>query len=335
MSTNRVTPVHLALSICILGLLFLSACSAPAPAYYAEKEAGNMEAPVSLPAAPERTTIDLVSGGQAEGRVFDSGETTTQAVERLVIKNAQLSIVVDEPPTSMDRISRMADEMGGFVVSAQMYQTTLESGAQVPRASITIRVPAEKLNDALARIKQESDQDPLSENISSQDVTSEYTDLQSRLRNLQNTEAQLTKIMESATKTEDVLSVYSQLAQVREQIEVIQGQIKYYEQSAAMSAISVDLIANEAVQPLTIGGWQPVGVAKDAVQALINTLKFLANAFIWIVIFLVPVLVVFYLIFTLPVSLLWRAWRRRRARAKQAKQNDTASAPIDLQPPQA
>ena len=56
--------------------------------------------------------------------------------------------------------------------------------------------------------------------------------------------------MEEATKTEDVLSVFNQLTQVREQIEVIKGQMQYYEQSAALSSISVELYANAAVQPV-------------------------------------------------------------------------------------
>jgi hypothetical protein len=110
----------------------------------------------------------------------------------------------------------------------------------------------------------------------------------------QAAEDQLTEIMGSANRTEDVLAVYNQLVQVREQIEVIKGQMQYYEQSAAMSAISVDLLANAAVQPLTVGGWQPEGTAREAVQALINTLKTLGSLVIWIVIWLVPVLLVLF-----------------------------------------
>ena len=82
------------------------------------------------------------------------------------------------------------------------------------RADITIRVPAEKLNDALSRIKNESDQEPLSQGIDSQDVTKDYTDLQSILHNEEATEAQLQKFMEQATTTEDVMRVYSELVQV-------------------------------------------------------------------------------------------------------------------------
>lgn len=241
-------------------------------------------------------------------------------VNRLVVKNAKLSIVVTDPSKSLDTISSMAEELGGFVVTANLYHSQLDSGVEVPRGAITIRVKAESLDEAVSRIEAESSRDPLNKTIESQDVTKEYTDLQSRLRNLEDAEAQLREIMGSASKTEDVLNVYNQLTQVREQIEVIKGQIQYYEQAAALSEIAVDLLANEAVQPLTIGGWQPVGVAKNAVQALINTLKFLVNVAIWVIILVIPVAGIFYLVFVLPLTLVWRAWRRRRKIRKQTAQ---------------
>jgi hypothetical protein len=308
--------VKLMLMTSILAFI-VSACAsmaAPTPAY----EGDFAGAPAMAPEA----AADL-----AKGEINSSIANVAQAADRIVIKNANLSIFVADPGNTMDVISRMADDMGGFVVSANLYHSTLESGAEVPRASITVRVPAERLNEALEQIRSQSDQDPLNERIDSQDVTKDYTDLQSRLRNLQNTEAQLTEIMDDAIRTEDVLSVYNRLVEIREQIEVIQGQINYYEESAALSAIAVELIANEAVQPLTIGGWQPVGVAKNAVQTLIDTLKFVANAAIWIVIYILPVLLVLYLIFVLPLSLLWKAWRRRRARGKAVQPAQPQASP--------
>jgi hypothetical protein len=197
-----------------------------------------------------------------------------------------------------------------------MSEMILDNGSKAPQASITIRVPSERFNEAMKMIKEESSQLPISENISSQDVTAEYTDLESRLRNLEAAEAKLQEIMASAFSTEDVLSVYNQLVQVREQIEVIKGQIKYYEESAAMSAISINLLANAAVQPLTIGNWQPVGTALNAIRALINTLEFLGDLVINVILYLLPVLLILYLIFVLPLSLVWRAWRRSRSKGK-------------------
>ena len=298
------------LYVLLCALIFVTACS-PAASLAPEME---QAAPFEAPAFGK--SVDSAGNvfRQAESEV-SPGSSQAQA-ERLVIKNASLSIIVDDPVKVMDSITQLADELGGFVVSANLSETFLDSGVKVPSANITIRVPAELFNDALRRIKAETTELPQYENINSQDVTSEYTDLASRLRNLESAEAKLNEIMDEAIRTEDVLSVYNQLVQVREQIELIKGQMKYYEESAAMSAISVELVANEAVQPLTIGGWQPVGTAKDAIQALINTLKVLGNFVIWAVLFLLPVLGVLYIIFVLPLSLLWRAWRRRRAKIK-------------------
>ena len=243
------------------------------------------------------------------------------SVERIVIKNASLDIVADHPDQVMDAIGKMAEDMGGFVVSANLYQDSLPSGAQVPRASITIRVPAERLDEAISRIEQQSDRPVQNKTINSQDVTREYTDLQSRLRNLEAAESQLLKIMDQATKTEDVLSVYNQLTQVREQIEVTKGQIQYYEQSARLSSISANILPAELVQPLSIGGWQPVGVARDAVQALINGLQILANVAIWLLLFMLPILLVIFL----PLFFIGRGLLRWRARRKEKQVAQSAS----------
>lgn len=270
---------------------------------------------MEAPAAPES------SAGNSNVNYID--QSTGAEVERLVVKNAKLSIVVNDPSDSVDRISRMADAIGGFVVSTNLYQTELENGAKVWRATMAIRVPVETLNDAIEQVKAESQQDPITETVNSQDVTGEYTDQKSRLRNLESAEEQLTKIMESAVKTEDVLTVYSELVRNREQIEVIKGQIKYYEESAAMSSISIELIPDEAMQPLTIGGWQPVGILKDAVQGLIDTLKVLYEVIVRLVINVLPVLAILYVIFVLPFMLIIRSWRRRRALRKQTAKEAT------------
>ena len=273
----------------------------------------NLSSPEVPGAAP--SIQGIVSGD----RVAVSGEKSTYALEqtaasvdRLVIKNASLSIAVNDPLKSMDTISHMAEAMGGFVVSADMYQQALSNGVKVPQVSMTIRVPADRLDEALTTIKAETDQPIISENESSQDVTAEYTDLNSRLTNLQAAEKQLQEIMASATKTEDVLSVYSQLVSVREQIELIKGQMKYYEQSAALSSVSSQLIANAAVQPISIAGWQPAGVAKEALQSLINTLQSLANFGIRLAILYVPILLVIFVPIGLIIWGIVRLVRRGR-----------------------
>jgi len=270
--------------------LLLTACAAAASKQRApnfSSGSGVTEMQVPAPAAQPLLPDSSTKSSYAVDQVATS-------VDRLVIKNASLSMAVNDPQKSMENISNMAEAMGGFVVTADMVQQSLSNGSKVPQVSMTIRVPAEKLDEALATIKKETDQPIISENESSQDVTAEYTDLNSRLTNLQAAEKQLQEIMASATKTEDVLSVYSQLVSVREQIELIKGQMKYYEQSAALSSISIQLIANAAVQPITIAGWQPGGVAREAIQSLIHTLQSIANFGIRTVLLYLPTLLVIF-----------------------------------------
>jgi hypothetical protein len=286
----------------------LSACApAGSPALDTVSERGLVEEevagapPMEEPAAP--------------GADFDFQGQTGETTERLVIKNASLELVVDAPEKSMETIGKMAESFGGYVVSANLFQNVLADGQDVPGVNITVRVPAERLDEALARIEAESDRLPLNKNIDSQDITSDYTDLQSRLRNLEAAEEQLMEIMGSATKTEDVLNVFNQLTSVREQIEVVKGQIQYYDRSVALSAISVQLIANEAVQPISTGGWEPVGVVKDAIEALLEGLQVLATAVIWIGLVILPILLVIALPIYVVIRLVIRARRRKRGSA--------------------
>ena len=63
--------------------------------------------------------------------------------------------------------------------------------------------------------------------------------------------------LEKATKTEDVLTVFHERTNTRQQIEVLQGKMKFYEQSAALSEIDVNILATASIAPIEIAGWQP------------------------------------------------------------------------------
>ncbi len=257
-------------------------------------------------------------------------EDVTTSQERIVIRNADLTIVVVDPIQSQKNITKMTESLKGYVVNSYLYKVQTESGVEVPEANITIRVPADKLNQAIDIIKQEvkdPNTDVLNEQVSGQDVTMEYTDLQSRLRNLEAARDQLMEFMDKADTTEEVMMVYNQLVTVNEQIEVLKGQIKYYDESSQMSAISLRIRAEESVKPLTIGKWQPVGVARDAVQALISTFKFLVNAFIWIVILVVPIALVIYLVVRLII------WIIRKLFVRKPKKNTPPPADAANMPP--
>lgn len=259
---------------------------------------GLVSQPAAAPIDSEQRQLDF----------FEPGKDDQQ--QRMVIKNADLVIVVKDPAAKMKAISTMAVEMGGYVVSSTTSHYFLSDGVtKVPEVTMMIRVPVEKLDQVLNQIKNDV-VEVQNDTMSGVDVTKEYTDLSSQLKNLQATEKKLTEIMDKAEKTEDVLAVFNQLTQIRGQIEVIVGQMKYYEQSAAMSAVNVRILADKTIQPIEIAGWQPQGDARDAVQALVNFFQRTVSFLIWFVIFFLPVVLVILLI----GFLLWRiggwGWRK-------------------------
>jgi hypothetical protein len=220
---------------------------------------------------------------------------------------------------------KMATDEGGFTVSSNTSQTYTASGAQVPVASVTIRVPSDQLNSTLDQIRALTG-DPAKfvtdQSVSGQDITQEYTDLQSRLTNLQQAADELTKMYDKATKTEDILAIYNQKMQLTEQIAVIKGQIQYDEQASSKSAISVQINAKATSQPITVAGWQPTGIARQAIQALLDFLKGFVNFLIWLVILVLPILIVI----GAPLYFLIR-WLVRRRKAKIARQNQLPPLP--------
>jgi hypothetical protein len=294
-------------------VMALSACASAsrsmqesAPAEPGMPPTYNKGMKIEMPITEEHAVMDAAGSGSNAGV---AGYALPE--QRLVLRNANLTIVVADPAKAMSAIGALAEGMEGYIVNSNLYKTGGVDGAEFPEANITVRVPSGRLTEALSNIKgmvKDPSKDVRSENVSGQDVTKEYTDLKSRLRNLEDTEKQLREIMGSATKTEDVLSVYNQLVMIREQIEVMKGQIQYFEESAALSSIAVQIMAEAAVQPLEIGGWQPVGVARDAVQALIDTVQFLASAAIWVALFALPVALLIFL----PLRGLWVLFRRSR-----------------------
>jgi hypothetical protein len=217
-----------------------------------------------------------------------NGNSHASLTQRIVIRNANLSLVVIDPAESSSQIAAMAEEMGGFVVNLNVYQTTFESGVEGESGSITIRVPAEELDESIEKIK-ELAIEVRYEEITGKDVTEEYTDLQSRLRHLEAIEKQLLGFLEDAGDTEDALNVFEQLERKQSEIEVIKGRIQYLEESARLSRISINLQPDFADRPLQIGSWRPVGTAKDAIEALVSTLQFIGNLIIVLFLFILPV----------------------------------------------
>lgn len=285
--------------------LIASGCAAAGPAVEPR--------PVEVENVVEKE-VAYAPASAEEGRyaVADVSETlTTVTQDRMVIYTVSVEIIVKDAADTMERIESLATEMGGFVSGSNSWK---DEG--LLRAQVTVRVPADKLDESLAQIRDLA-LDVERENRESQDVTEEFTDFEARLRNLRTTEGELLELLktrqEDTGDTEAILEVHRYLTDIRGQIEQIQGRMNYLSNLAAMATIQIGLTPDALAQPIVVGKWRPQGTAKQAIQALIKAVQFLVNVLIWIVLLIIPVLIVILLPLVLIVRALVR-WRRKRRR---------------------
>ena len=162
--------------------------------------------------------------------------------------------------------------------------------------------------------------DVRAENVTREDVTDQYSDIEAQLRNLRATEdelrALLAEVREKPDATpEDIMAVYDHLTQIRGQIEQLQGRQNMLDNLVALSTVELELIPDALNQPVVAGGWRPAVVTREALRALVNTLEFLGSAAIWVGVYLLPLV----LIALIPLSILiWllRTFARRLQRRR-------------------
>src|SRR5262245_35410305 len=142
-----------------------------------------------------------------------------QAVERKVIKNAELTIETDTPAEGQRKIAAVADKHNGFVVISESKQNEARSQSVASmEVNVVVRVPAREFDTVIAEIRGVGDHVPYDKSWS-QDVTEEYIDLEARIRTKKALETQFMEIMKQARKISDALEVQTQLAEVRTEIE--------------------------------------------------------------------------------------------------------------------
>lgn len=277
-------------------------------------------APAAMPTdAPEAPEADLgmprVAATPAPAPVEEydkgvSGVAVPSAEERLIIRTGDLSLLVEDTEESATKIEALALELGGFVVNSNSWRVNEQL-----HATITIRVPAESFDEARRRLK-EGALEVQSENISAQDVTEEYVDLEARLTYLEETEGELRELLRSAQergeKAEGILAIYRELSDIGIQVEQTKGRMQYLERSAAMSALTVTLTPEEEVRVVE-PGWDWLRTVRESLRDLVNALQFLADIATRFIITLLPILIIIALPFALLGWLVW-LWRRRRAK---------------------
>jgi len=278
------------LLLSLLLALGLTACSGPAtpdalamPAPAATAAPGATEAPADVSGAAQLAYVPPATG--------------------MVIKDANLEMIVDDVDIALTQITQLTTDSGGYIISSQTWLV-----GQSKNATLQLGVPSLRFESMLNTLRTLAVQ-VVKETTSGQDVSAEYTDLQSRLTNLEATAARVRDFLKDAKTVEESLHINAELSNLEGQIEQVKGQMKYYEGRAAFSTVTLTLRQKDA--PIAPAAWNPGSTASRAASVLVKFVQFVADLVIWLVIVAGP----FILGLGLLVGAVWML--RRLSRGKR------------------
>jgi len=276
---------------------------AQAPSAELSRAGNALEAKASdrsaAPSAPEVQGGAATHGADAAQQSIASSALATQAAARKLIRTGQLGIEVRDYAGAVKRAEALAERLGGYVADSQTTRGALDRRY----GTLTVRVPADQFKATLAELRELGK--VLSENITTQDVTKAYTDIETRLRVKHETAARLRDILRDRTaRLSDVLEVERELTRVTEESEALEGERRFYDQQIALSSIAVNLSEPDAI--VSASAFEPI---RAALHNSLQVLSVSIAAMIAVVVFLAP--------WTLLGWLTWRLIRWLRARRRK------------------
>ncbi len=234
--------------------------------------------------APAAEPYEMRSGeAQVENESFDGAQDvntsgrslkTFAAKERAqkIIKNADISIYVENFDEKVDKIINFVDELGGYIESSQIDGSVSADSSR--RAYITIRIPQAELTKALDMFKAMGKVS--SQHIGGENITETYHDTTARVRNLEQQEQRLLEILQMAKSVDEVLKIENELNRVRTDIDTLTGQLVAWDKMVEMSLVNLNLIEQEPSKE-KLGTLNLQELFRRAKQGFIIAINFLLN----------------------------------------------------------
>ncbi len=294
MPTTRSTTSTARLALAVLAplILLLAACSSASSGGDDFSDVGVIPEASAGAAGDgaEQPARDLAGegGGAGGGPVPSAPPGLAAPIEQRIVKTGEISLEVDSVAESLGRVRAMVAELGGYVGGSQ-------AGTLEQSATLTVRIPAESFDAALARLH-ELDAKVVAESTREEDVTTQVVDLGARIDNLEASEASYRELVARAEDVDDILAVQSRLDQVRGEIEQLTAQLDALEGRASLSTLTITLVPRAEPVQAKAEGWDPGGQLEQALASLVGIGQGLLTGLIWFGIVWLPMLLVLAII---------------------------------------
>lgn len=303
---SRIATAFAAAALC----LSLAACSAGSGG---SADGGMMPSEIATNDMMSGAALDYAATGEMATAPIDTG--------RSVIASGGVSLEVDDPRASVEAVTEVVEELGGFVESQNVGNSG--AGGSADYASLTVRVPSDEFDTAFDRLAEIGK--VLDENRSATDVTAQHVDLQARVKSLETSVARLTELMAGAATTSELIEAESALSARQAELDGLKAQLESLEDQIDESTIWVQLSAKSALPGGPSNFWEGLIAGLESIVAAGAGGLVLLGV-------LLPWLVIAGVIALLVVALVRGARRRRSRGAPTETQTEAASEELPPTP---
>ena len=314
----------------VVAVMVISACrGAAATEAPGEPELHGYDEPAASPPSADKAgdafaeqSVDSIGFPVADNTAYEvrnqSGNLTVlERSNRMIVKNADIRLLVEDTNSAIDRTTQIVGDSGGYIVSSRVwYQDYAQY--QLKYASITLGIPVDEFERVLSRLRGLA-VEVRDETASGDDVTDQYVDLQSQLVTLEATRERVQSFLDDAKTVDEALRINQELSNLDAQIEQIKGRMNYLNDRSAFSTITITLEPElPELEPVVLPApqaWNPGLVLKDAVKVLTVAYQGIAEFVIWLGVVIVPILLP-------PALLLWGLWKLFTRKASKPVSGD-------------
>lgn len=260
-----------------------------------ETQAGAMENPV------------------AEGAAADAGLTSGTSIQpvtsnRKLIRTVNLNVETTEFDKLLETLTQTVTTMGGYIEQSDISGNSISDSLGRRYAYLTARIPSDKLDGFVAQVDKEGNITNKSENT--QDVTLQYSDIESRKKTLALEQERLWDLLSKAESMDAVIALESRLSEIRYQLESLESQLRTYDNQVDYSSVHLYIDEVRVFTPTTPDSFI-TRIQKGFTRNLQNVGNGAVNFAVWLISSL-PILIVLVLIVVIVIAVLHRLPRRKK-----------------------
>jgi hypothetical protein len=269
---------------------------------------------------------DAAEGGSANryepGEIYDKeisgsttdSSTTTQQTNQKLVRKVWLNAETEDLDALLATVDSRITELSGYVENREVYNGSNYSSHRYRTASLTIRIPADKLDEFVNQVTENSN--IVSQNETTENITLSYADTESRQKALEVEQTRLLELLARAESMEDILKIEERLTQVRTELEEVTSRLRVYDNMVDYGTIYLEIYEvreyTVVEEPETV--WERIGTG------FMESLEILGNFFVELFVFIIvalPFLIPIGLVITALILLRKRAKRKKAAQTKE------------------